>query len=193
MVFAFRLLMFALACGPIAAIAQQSGASATGLRGVASAKATLSPSGDGRAFISGDGVRVNLAPEGDERLRIHLAGTPQSHDRAVIVRLLLRSNSAFELQSLLLRSSDSPQISISVTSFRPTGPAVVAGAIDSITTRAPQIDLSETTSVIATGSRISRGPASLATNAVEIELRFEARPVASGAWLADIIVLVSAR
>jgi hypothetical protein len=193
MIFSIRLLILVLASASIPASAQQSSPSTIGLRGMISAKAMISPSGHGLTTNNVEGVTARLMREGDERIKIHLAGIPQSNNTAINVLLLLRANAAFELQSFLLTSADAPAISASVASFRATGPAVVAGAIESIRTEASQIDLSAAPSVIATGSRISRGPASLSTNAVEIELLFEAIPNGAGHWSADIMVLISVR
>jgi hypothetical protein len=162
------------------------------LRGSINAKATVSPAAQALTAYGG-GVTASLARAGDERINIHLTGTPESNNNVFIARLLLRTNAAYELQSFLFSSSGTPPINASVTAVRPTGSAVVAGAIEGIRSPQSQINLSTSPSVLVTGPRISRGNASLSTNAIEIELRFEATAAMTDNWTADVAVIIYAQ
>lgn len=102
----------------------------------------------------------------------------------VVLRLLLRSNTRYELQAALLSSSASLIMTASVESANPTGSGVRVGAVEMMKRIATAAPLSATRLTLATGPPISAGGSARSpSNAIEIEINLEADAV--GEWWAE--------
>jgi hypothetical protein len=179
------LLFLVLGFSPFGALAQQSGS--VYLVGRISPIATLAPL---RAEGVGN-VRAQLVSAGPNRVIANLSGWLDSQSSQVVVTLLMRSNASYELRAALEPAAAPPAVSISVEGARATGEMVVQGAMSSTRMLSAAANLSSADLLIATGSRISRGPLASPSNAIEIGVRLE---VASGApqhWSADIVFTIA--
>lgn len=184
------LLLLASSFAP-AIIAAQQPDTVLSLRGIVNAKRMMSPASLDSTDHSG--VTAQLIRNNDAIVLLRLDGRPKSQNSIIKARVLLRSNADYEIHASLPSPVNAPQINISVVSYQSTGSAVAPGALASISAQTSPINLTSAPAFLATGSRISRGPASLTTNAIEMEFKIEAAVAAPVSWSADVIIEIAAR
>jgi hypothetical protein len=102
-----------------------------------------------------------------------------------VVRLLVRSNSSYELQASLLSSSPSLIVTAFVESVKAAGPGVKPGAVERMRLINTPVGLTAAAVTLGTGPRASAGgSAGSRSNAVEIEVKLEVD--AGSQWYAEI-------
>jgi hypothetical protein len=179
------LLLLALGFSPFDAIAQQSGS--VSLVGRISPVAMLTP-------LEAEGAgnpHARFIRAGSDRVIASLFGSANSQGSQLILTLLMRTNTSYELRAALKAAAATPAVSISVDGVRATGGLVVQDAMSSIKTLSVAANLSSADVLVATGSRISRGHLASPDNAIEISIRLELAPSMQSDWSADVIFTIA--
>lgn len=185
------LLALAFVFYPVESAAQQYDSNGISMRGSVSRKVLMSPS-EQAAISSDNDLAAQLIRSGDELIILRLQGA-QPEASIISVRLMLRTNAAYELCARLASSINAPSIIAQVANIRATGAWVVPGAIESVRAARSPITLSNESNLLASGSRISRGAASSPNNVIEVELRIKVIPGDAAAWSSDVTIEIIAK
>jgi hypothetical protein len=179
-----------LAASIIPAIAQQQSTSGITLRGRVGAATLIAPSENNPIRIQGDASAQLMAVD-KSNIIVRLTGTSASRNSRVSVRLLIRTNTGFELRATTSGSGEAPAITASVASIHSTGAGVLPSAASAIRSAPSAVELSSEPAGLAGGPRISKGPASSLRNAVQIELLLEVGPHLPDGWSKDVLVTIA--
>lgn len=188
-----RVILAALLLGVgfIPVLARQSSTSGLTVRARVGAAAMIAPS-ENTLLSDQQGVSAQLRAVDSSNVLIRLTGSRSARASRVRVRLLMRSNTGYELRACSSDRDEAPAITASVDSVRSTGSAVIPSAVSEVKSVLSPVKLPGETVTLASGTRISRGGAASPRNALEIEIVLEVEP-ASVVWSKDVFLSIRPR
>lgn len=188
-----RVILAALLlnAGFSAVLAHQSSTAGITMRGKVGAAALIAPS-ENNSLTDQHGVAAQLFAVDGSSIIVRLTGSDADRASRVRVRLLIRSNTDYEVRAGLSGRDASPAIAASVASIRSTGSGVMPSAVSNVQSIQSAVELSGETVMMASGTRISRGGAASPSNAIEIEIVLEVEPSFVG-WSKDVLVAIRPR
>lgn len=134
------------------------------------------------------GIYAQLIPMGRKKALVKLAGISSDQSSYVVIQLLLRTNTGYELWAEPV-AGKSP-VSVSVLSVAPTGSGVVPSALSGVKVLQSSAVLSEKPLMVASGTRISTGSASSTGNALAMKVKLEIGPAPQGNWSAEVVFAI---
>lgn len=177
---------------PPKSAAQQYGSTGISVHGSVSRKVMMSPAAAQPSVTGSGNLTAQLIRSGDERVVLRLQGAAQPGASIVSARLLLRTNTAYDLRASLVSSVNAPSMAARVANVSATGAWVAPTAVESVKATRSPIAISNESILLASGSRISRGAATSPNNAIEIELRIDVSS-SDAAWTVDMTLEIISR
>ncbi|HET9529767.1 MAG TPA: hypothetical protein VFQ92_05405 [Blastocatellia bacterium] len=150
----------------------------------------IAPSESNSLRVQGD-LSAQLIVIDKSNLMVSLAGSSASADSRVRLRLLMRTNTAYELRAAASNAERAPDITVSVGSIHATGSGVIPLAVSGTRSITSAVGLTGEPVVLASGPRISKGPASSPRNAIEIEILLEIGTNTSDGWSRDVLIAIT--
>lgn len=138
---------------------------------------------------SGGNTTAHFNQQSPDRLYVRLLSALDSSSERISVQLLLRTNTSYLLEGLLV--SGSHPLNVTVGTIRPTGPLVVQGAMQGLQRLDSASELTASGLALVEGTRISVGTPSSSRNALEVEVRLEPQG-AGGTWSAEVLFTIRA-
>lgn len=179
-----------LAASFIPASAGQSSTASLTVRGSVGAAALIAPSGNNAVTVQGD-ISAQMIVLDRSSILVRLAGTTAGRGSRVRVRLLMRTNTGYELRASASGVAADASVAAAIGSAHPTGPAVFPGALARFRKVSSAVELSSVPAWLARGPRISQGSASSPNNAIEIEVLLEVVSHSSKGWSSDVTFAIA--
>ena len=182
------ILLLVLALHPSPGLSQQAGPSPIAMGGSIPDFVMLSPPfGQSNVVAEKDGLDAVSLSSGPDRIIVRLENTNRSSTSSARLKIWIRTNTSYKVEASLL--SDAPEASVMVSPIkaRPTGPRVVASALDLFGASSGRTQITTRPNRIAAGARISKGSISSANNAIELLLNVEVEQKSFAAKPVDIL------
>jgi hypothetical protein len=185
------ILLLALVMYPSVGVSQQLGPSTVAISGAVSSSVMISlPFGKGDVLIEKGGLDCSTRSSGQDRIIVRLQSANPSSISSAELRIWIRTNTAYKIEASLLADDPEWTVTLSTVGARPTGPGVVASALDGFGPVAARTRITARSQEIATGARISRGAISSPYNAIELVLNVDAEQRSASAKPVEILLRI---
>ncbi|HYP25456.1 MAG TPA: hypothetical protein VE262_01945 [Blastocatellia bacterium] len=182
------ILLLALALYPSPGLSRQVGPSPIGIGGSIPDFVMISPPfGQSDVVTEKDGLEAVSLSSRPDQIIVRLENTNRSSTSSARLRIWIRTNTYYKVEASLLADAPEASVMLSPVTARPTGPGVVASALNLFAASSGRAQITTQPNKIAAGARISRGAISSASNAIELVLNVEVEQKSAAAKPVDIL------